>query len=162
MAPRALKGMTVDILLAIAEGLRSLPAHYGDDVKHDHGQVTDIGSGFAVAGKSFAWGFMDGVSDLAVQPYRDVKQSGAKGLATGLGKGVVGLAAKSGAGMFGLLAYPASGIAKSLRSATHTQSRKSVEAARRDEGDWLLQCAGMDKDQLASTVERFDGLSGSV
>ena len=65
------------------------------------------------------------------EPYKDVKKSGAKGIATGLGKGAVGMVTKSGAGMFGLLAYPASGIAKSLRSVTHTRSRKAVEAARR-------------------------------
>ena len=68
------------------------------------------------------------------EPYKDVKKSGAKGIATGLGKGAVGMVTKSGAGMFGLLAYPASGIAKSLRSVTHTRSRKAVEAARRIEG----------------------------
>ena len=147
----------MDIPLAITEGLRSVPGLYGDK-GHDNGQVTGIGSGFAVAGKTFAWGFIDGVSGLAVHPYKDVKKSGARGLVTGLGKGVVGLAAHSGAGMFGMFAYPASGIARSLRHATHSRSRKAVELARCDEGEWLLLCGCLDDDQLRSVVELFDSL----
>jgi hypothetical protein len=137
IGPRALKGMMVDIPLAFTEGLNAIPSHYGDKGR-DNGKVTGIGSGFAVAGKTLAWGFVDGLSGLVTEPYKDAKKSGAKGIATGLGKGTVGLFTKSGAGMFGILAYPADGIAKSLRSVTHTRSRKAVEAARRIEGDWIL------------------------
>jgi hypothetical protein len=36
-APKALKGMTVDIPLALAEGLKNVPRHYGD-IPRDHGQ----------------------------------------------------------------------------------------------------------------------------
>ena len=159
VAPRALKGMMVDIPLAFTEGLNAIPSHYGDKGR-DNGKVTDVGSGFAVAGKTFAWGFVDGLSGLVTEPYKDVKKSGAKGIATGLGKGAVGLVTKSGAGMFGLLAYPASGIAKSLRSVTHTRSRKAVEAARRIEGDWILHRASLlDGSQLKSIPEAFDRLA---
>lgn len=157
IAPRALKGMTSDIPLALTEGLRAVPGHYGDK-GHDPGKVTGVGSGFAVAGKSLAWGFVDGVSGLVIQPYKDAKKYGAKGIATGLGKGAVGLVTKSGAGMFGAFAYPATGIAKSIRSATHTRSRKAVEAARREEGEWLLEHAGLDKEQMDSIVEVLDRL----
>ena len=158
VAPRALKGMLVDIPLALTEGLNSVPSHYGDK-RRDNGKVTGIGSGFAVAGKTFAWGFVDGLSGLVTEPYKDTKKSGAKGIATGLGKGAVGLVTKSGAGMFGVFAYPASGIAKSLRSVTHTRSRKAVEAARRIEGDWILHRADIaGGNQTQSVVEAFDRL----
>lgn len=158
VAPRALKGMMVDIPLAFAEGLNSIPSHYGDK-GWDNGTVTGIGSGFAVAGKAFAWGFIDGLSGLVTEPYKDSKKSGAKGIATGLGKGAVGLMTKSGAGMFGMFAYPASGIAKSLRSATHTRSRKAVEAARRIEGDYILHRATLlGESPLESVPEAFDRL----
>lgn len=76
--------MIVDIPLAITEGLRSIPTHYGDQ-GHDNGKVTGIGSGLAVAGKSLAWGSIAGVADLAVQPYI-VKKSGPRGAVTGFGK----------------------------------------------------------------------------
>jgi hypothetical protein len=95
--------MMVDIPLAFTEGLNAIPSHYGDKGR-DNGKVTGIGSGFAVAGKTLAWGFVDGLSGLVTEPYKDAKKSGAKGIATGLGKGTVGLFTKSGAGMFGILA----------------------------------------------------------
>ena len=158
IGPRALKGMMVDFPLALTEGLSAVPSHYGDKGR-DNGKVTGIGSGFAVAGKTFAWGFVDGLSGLVTEPYKDAKKYGAKGIATGLGKGTVGLITKSGAGMFGMLAYPTDGIAKSLRSVTHTRSRKAVEAARRIEGDWILHRVSLgDGRRIESVVEAFDSL----
>jgi len=148
----------VDIPLALTEGLNAVPSLYGDQAR-DNGKITGAGSGFAVAGKSLAWGFADGLSGLVTEPYKGSKQSGAKGLAAGLGKGAVGLFTKSGAGMFGVLAYPASGIAKSLRAATHTRSRKAVEAERRVEGEWILQRAGLDDGPLTGSIlDAFDRL----
>jgi hypothetical protein len=44
------KGTMVDLPLAAAEGLRTAPRLYGEQVQ-DHGIVTDWKSGFAVAGK---------------------------------------------------------------------------------------------------------------
>ena len=159
IGPRALKGMMVDFPLALTEGLSSVPSHYGGK-RRDNGTVTDIGSGFVVAGKNFAWGFADGLSGLVTEPYKDAKVSGAKGIATGLGKGAIGLVTKSGAGMFGLLAYPTSGIAKSLRSATYTRSRKAVEAERRIEGDWILHRASLlGSGQIELAQEAFDRLA---
>ncbi|TDZ75092.1 Sterol 3-beta-glucosyltransferase UGT80B1 [Colletotrichum trifolii] len=145
-APTALKGMMVDIPLAITEGLRAVPKHYGDDPR-SHGPVTDAKSGAIVAGKSFAWGFVDGLSDLVVQPYKGGKKDGALGAVKGVGKGVVGLTVKSGAGMFGLFAYPSAGIAKSIRSALHQGTRKKIMEERRAEGEWMLEsdrAAGVD------------------
>jgi hypothetical protein len=44
------KGTMVDLPLAVAEGLRTVPRLYGEEVQ-DHGVVTDWKSGFVVAGK---------------------------------------------------------------------------------------------------------------
>jgi hypothetical protein len=156
-APKALSGMMVDIPVSLADGLKALPSHYGDSM-HDTGKVTGVGSGFAVAGKTFAWGMIGGLSDLVIQPYKEVKKSGAKGLANGLGKGAVGLVSKSGAGMFGIFAYSAQGIAKSLRSATHSRSRKSIEAERAFEGQWLVLRYQMEQDEVDGLVKSFDAM----
>ena len=156
-APKALSGMIVDIPVSLADGLKALPSHYGDSMP-DTGKVTGVGSGFAVAGKTFAFGMMSGLSDLVVQPYKEVKKSGAKGLANGLGKGAVGLVSKSGAGMFGIFAYSAQGIAKSLRAATHSRSRKSIEAERAFEGQWLVLRHQMEQGEVDALVKRFDEL----
>ena len=156
-APKAISGMMVDIPVSLADGLKALPSHYGDSM-HDTGKVTGIGSGFAVAGKTFAWGMIGGLSDLVIQPYKEVQKSGAKGLANGLGKGAVGLVSKSGAGMFGIFAYSAQGIAKSLRSATHTRSRKSIEAERSFEGQWLVLRQQMNQREVDALMQKFDAM----
>ncbi|THX37818.1 UDP-Glycosyltransferase/glycogen phosphorylase [Aureobasidium pullulans] len=159
-APTALKGMTVDIPMAITEGLRTAPRHYGDKVR-DNGKVTGVGSGFAVAGKTFAWGMIDGVSDLVVQPYKECKKNGAAGIATGLGKGMAGMVTKTGAGMFGVLAYPAAGIAKSVRFAVHNRTRKLVDLQRREEGEWLVSNQKWSGSEVSGLIESFHALESS-
>ncbi|PNH41013.1 hypothetical protein VD0004_g6051 [Verticillium dahliae] len=149
IAPTALKGMVVDIPLALTEGLRAVPGHYGDRPR-DNGQVTGFVSGAAVAGKTFAWGFADGLSDLVVQPYKGARDEGALGAVKGVAKGIVGLTTKSGAGMFGLFAYPSAGIAKSIRSATRGGTKRAIAKARQEEGKWLLQTRG--EQSLAAEV----------
>lgn len=136
--PTALKGMTVDIPLAMTEGMRNVPRLYGEEPR-DHGHVTDIKSGFAVAGKGFALGMVEAVSDLVVKPYEGAREDGAKGAVKGIGKGMVNMTSKAGCAMFGVLVYPGAGIAKSLKSAIYSRTRKSIVKARCDEGKWLLE-----------------------
>ncbi|KAF6843733.1 UDP-glucose,sterol transferase [Colletotrichum musicola] len=138
IGPTAAKGMLVDIPLAITEGLRSVPKHYGSEVR-DHGPVTDAKSGAIVAGKTFAWGFVDGLSDLVMEPVRGAGKEGPVGALKGFGKGATSLVTKSGAGMFGLFAYPSAGIAKSLRSSVHSGTRKKIAMERVSEGQWLVK-----------------------
>ncbi|EJP63533.1 sterol glucosyltransferase [Beauveria bassiana ARSEF 2860] len=137
-APTALKGMLVDIPLAITEGLNSVPKMYGGTVR-DNGQVTDAKSGAIVAGKTFARGFVDGFTDLVVEPYNGARKDGALGAVKGLGMGAVSLTTKSGAAMFGLLAYPSSGISKSLRAVAHSRTRGRIALQRHAEGAWLVK-----------------------
>lgn len=141
IAPTYVKGTLVDIPLAFTEGMRSVPRHLGTEVR-DHGRVTDAKSGAVVAGKTFAWGFVDGLSDLIMEPVRGASRDGTVGAFKGMGKGAASLVAKSGAGMFGLLAYPSAGIAKSLRSAVYSGTRKTVAKERLVEGQWLMQGQG--------------------
>ncbi|KAE8391649.1 hypothetical protein BDV23DRAFT_182237 [Aspergillus alliaceus] len=65
--PTALKGLAVDIPLALTEGFRNLPRYYGEEPRN-HGPVTDIKSGFTVVGKGFAWGMAEAFSDIVVKP----------------------------------------------------------------------------------------------
>lgn len=158
----AAKGILVDIPLAITEGMRSVPRHFGTEVR-SHGPVTDAKSGAVVAGKTFAWGFADGLSDLVMEPVRGAGKDGAVGAVKGLGKGAASLVAKSGAGMFGLLAYPSAGIAKSLRSAMHSGTRRMVAKERLVEGEWLVKGRGsaaleMDPAQIVASFKRLQSL----
>lgn len=153
--PTALKGMTVNIPLAITEGLKSVPGHYNGDIR-SHGPVTDMRSGAVVAGKTFAWGMIDGVSDLFVQPYKGARKEGAIGALKGVGKGVTSLTAKSGAGMFGLFAYNSQGIAKSLHTAFHGKTRKVIHEERLKEGDWLCQAvSAADKEAVVVAFKEW-------
>lgn len=150
-APKALKGMTVDIPLAITDGLKNVPRAYGDTPR-DHGPVTGFRTGATVAGKTFAFGFMDGLSDVVVQPYKGAQAEGAKGAVKGVGKGMANLVTKSGAGMFGLMGYTSAGIAKSLRTAMYSKTRKTVAKARHEEGRWLLQKSSYDIAAFADII----------
>jgi hypothetical protein len=154
-APKAISAMLVDIPVSLADGFKALPAQYGDSMP-DTGKVTGAGSGFTAAGKTFAFGMLGGLSDLVVQPYKEMKKSGAQGLPNGIGKGTVGLISKSGAGMVGLFAYSTQGIAKSLRTAMHSRSRKSIEAERAFEGQWLVLRRQMDEREVDAVVDAFD------
>jgi hypothetical protein len=151
----ALKGMTVNIPLALTEGLRNTPQYYGEEPRV-HGPVTDIKSGFTIAGKGFAWGMAEALRDVVMKPYQGIREDGARGAVTGLGKGMGSMASKAGSAMFGVLAYPSAGIAKSLHTLIHSQTRKQIATARHDEGMWLRerdQYPGTDK-----TVTAFQGL----
>ncbi|KAJ0416475.1 UDP-Glycosyltransferase/glycogen phosphorylase [Aspergillus carlsbadensis] len=157
-APTALKGMTVDIPLAMTEGLRNVPRLHGEEPR-DHGPVTDVKSGFAVAGNGFMWGMAEAVSDIVVKPYQGMQQEGAKGAVKGIGKGMSNMVSKAGCAMFGVLVYPSAGIAKSLHASIHSGTRKSIVKARRGEGLWMLesgQYMPTDKEQV---VTGFRGIS---
>ncbi|KAL5041625.1 hypothetical protein BDW71DRAFT_217628 [Aspergillus fruticulosus] len=138
IGPTMIKGATVDFPLALTEGLRNVPRLYGE-VPRDHGPVTGIKSGFTVAGKGFAWGMAEAVSDIVVKPYQGLQEEGAKGAIKGVGKGVTNMASKAGSAMFGLMAYSTAGIAQSLRSSGQSQTRKLIVQQRHSEGIWLLE-----------------------
>lgn len=156
-APKALKGMTVDIPLALTDGLKNVPRAYGDTVR-DHGPVTDFKSGATVAGKIFAWGFVDGLSDVVVKLYQGAQKEGVKGAAKGLGKGLMSMTTKTGAGMFGLMGYTSAGIAKSLRTAVYSKARKGIAVARHAEGRWLMDQGGYGAEEAVSITSRFEAL----
>lgn len=156
IAPTALKALMADIPYAMAEGFRTMPQHYNDKVR-DHGAVVDCKSGAVVAGKTFAWGFIDGLSGVVTLPYAGAKKEGALGAAKGLGKGVASLITKTGAGMFGVVAYPSMGIAKSVRNAVYSGTQKQIAKERHREGEWLLATGGIseiDADRISEVLYR--------
>jgi hypothetical protein len=156
-APKATKAMLADIPMAITDGLKNVPRAYGDTVR-DHGPVTGFASGATVAGKTFAYGFMDGLSGVVVKPYQGAQKEGAIGAAKGVAKGLIGLTTKTGAGMFGLVGYTGAGVAKSLRTAIYSGTRKSIAAARHAEGRWQIEQANYGPEEVASITSRFEAL----
>lgn len=132
------RGTMVDIPLAVTEGFREIPKLYGEDVR-DLGQIKDWKSGAVVAGKNFAYGMGEGLTDLFVQPYKGGKEEGALGVAKGVGKGLIALTTKTNSAVLGLVSYPSQGIYKSIRSAAHEGTGKGVIKLRHEEGEWLLK-----------------------
>lgn len=130
------KGFLVDIPLATAEGFRMMPRLWGQEVK-DYGQVINWKTGAALAGKSLVRGIGDGLFDVAMLPVTGGREEGAWGAVKGAAKGTVSLATKTVAGTVGIVAYSGLGISRSLHSALHGATGKSVEDAQKDEGQWL-------------------------
>lgn len=153
-----LKGGLVDIPFALAEGLRNAPAMYGDKPR-DFGPVTDWKTGGIVAGKGLVFGLYDGISGLVTEPVKGAKKEGALGALKGFGRGLGGMYWKPNAGLAGLLGYTMQGIYKSVYSTIHTGTRKTIAAARREEGAWLLTRAReehtIDLRQVVTTFEEL-------
>jgi hypothetical protein len=146
------KGLVVDIPLAAAEGMRALPQLYGDHSYSNRKPITDWKSGSIVGAQSFADGIRQGTSDIFSQTFARKKQEGAKGVAKGLGMGLVSLTAKTSAAAIGLIAYPCQGVYRSLYTATHRATRDLVNEAKQEEADWLYTQAG---DRAPDVVQAF-------
>lgn len=127
--------------LATAEGFHALPRLWGDPVP-DYGSVTNVQSGFTVAGKTFVLGMGHGFRDLARQPAEGLAKEGGWGAVKGFAKGGASLVSKTVAGSVGLVAYPGLGITKSLWAVTHGETGQGVARARRVEGEWRAGRAG--------------------
>ncbi|KAN0096759.1 glycosyltransferase [Hyaloscypha variabilis] len=156
------KAATVDIPLACSEGLKNVPALYGDKVR-DNGRVTDWKSGAIVGGKSFMYGMGEGLSDIFVQPYKGAQKEGAVGALKGVGKGTVSLVTKTTSGILGLVAYPNQGIAKSIRTAVKSSTRKKIMQARMIESVYLARSSSTRDEQLdrERVLARFEELMRS-
>lgn len=93
------KGMLVEMPLAATEGLRSLPALYGVEVR-EIGKVTGWRSGAVVAGRNLQYGVQDGFTDFVREPLEGGRNTGALGALKGVGKGSVSMLSKVSSGRF--------------------------------------------------------------
>ncbi|KAK8902239.1 hypothetical protein QC760_008753 [Botrytis cinerea] len=149
------KGFFVNVPLAMADGMRAMPGFYGDKAK-DCGNVTGWKSGMAAGGKAFSYGIVGGLADLVVQPYKGGRKEGALGVAKGIGKGTLGMISKISGGAVGFYAYPAQGIAKSISNTVHTTKKKEIQAAKREEGAWLIQEGRLTNEDVKVIIDVFE------
>lgn len=152
-----LKGAVVDLPLATTEGFRNVPKLYGEQPK-DHGEVSDIVSGFQVGAKTFAHGMVDGFSDPFRQTYEHGKKEGALGAAKGFGKGMAGFISKTSMAMVGIVAYPGDGVAKSIRYLAKSATRKQIVASKLVEGQALAARHEVNVD-VTGLIQAFDKLT---
>lgn len=155
-----IKGLLVDVPLAATEGMRALPRLYGDR-GYQREAITDWKSGSVVAAKSFASGVTEGVTDIFRLTYTRKRREGAKGVAKGLSMGLVNFAMKTSSGALGLVAYPCRGVYLSVHAALHTKTKKTVEQAKLDEGEWLLTAKKENRPSESDIVRSFVEASAS-
>ena len=68
-------------------------------------------SGMYYGARTFGSDLYNGVTGVVVDPYRGAKQGGVKGMAKGVGKGLIGLFFKPMAGTVSMINYTGSGLA---------------------------------------------------
>ncbi|KAF7889829.1 uncharacterized protein EAF02_002244 [Botrytis sinoallii] len=149
------KATLVSVPMALADGFHAVPTLYGEKVR-DHGALTDWKSGGVIAGKSFGYGFYDGITGIVTQPMQGAKKDGALGFAKGLAKGTVGLITKPGAAMFGLMAYPAMGLYKSINDMGLSTAQKRVLEGRQMLSAYMNEKAPLQEAEIGSVLEQFE------
>ncbi|KAK7052327.1 glycosyltransferase family 1 protein [Favolaschia claudopus] len=143
-----IRGASIDIPIAFAEGMRNIPKLYGEEVR-DYGPVKDWKSGIVVGGKALVLGFSDGLADIVLQPYKGAKAEGATGFVKGFAKGTVGSFVKTTSATVAGAAYPVQGFYKTFKSLGQGNSGKWISNATHEEGKWLLS---MEQGLLSSRV----------
>ncbi|KIX01912.1 uncharacterized protein Z518_07851 [Rhinocladiella mackenziei CBS 650.93] len=148
------KGLTVDIPVAVTEGLRNTPKLYGEKVP-DHVPITDWKSGLTVAGTTFVHQMAEGLSDIVVQPAKGLVNEGVFGFGKGIGKGALQTLTKPGAACVGLLGYTSQGIYKSIRAVVHSNTKKTVASAHRVQDKYFIHANGARID-IVQVIQEFD------
>ncbi|KAF7898331.1 hypothetical protein EAF00_004777 [Botryotinia globosa] len=149
------KATLVSIPMALADGFHAAPTLYGEKVR-DYGPLTDWKSGGVIAGKSFGYGFYDGITGIVTQPMQGAKKDGAVGFAKGLAKGTVGLITKPGAAMFGLMAYPAMGLYKSINEMGLSTAQKRVLKGRQMLSAYMNEKVPPQEAEIGGVLKEFE------
>jgi hypothetical protein len=153
------KGFSLDMPLAVSEGLRNAPRLYGGEV-YDPGRVTDWKSGGAAAGKNFVHGLVEGLGGIVTEPVKGARRDGALGAAKGTAVGLLNMGTKFSSGVLGLVALSGQGLYLSGRSLVHGDTRKMIMEATKAEGEHAAAVGrgkGLEIDRRA-VLEAFDRL----
>lgn len=121
---KALVQLPIDVSYALALGFHNAPRLYGDgSVRPPPHIITGFRSGLKAAGTEFAYGLSDGITGLVRLPHHDIREDGALGMLTGLGKGVGGLVLKPISGFVSLGGYTAKGLEAGVRKRVRDTSK---------------------------------------
>ncbi|KAL2274526.1 hypothetical protein FJTKL_03102 [Diaporthe vaccinii] len=148
------KGVFIDMPLVFAEGSRALPKLYGEEMR-DYGTVKDWKSGFSKSGKTLTFGIGEGFADLVVKPYKGVKEKGAVGGITRMGKGMLSFTTNVSSAAMGIVAYPSLGIYKSISSTFRDKTRLAIAQARHEEGRFHVQGLSDESPAVKTVLDQF-------
>lgn len=108
----------MDLSLAVAQGFHNAPRLYGDDTVRRPPRVWGFHSGLRAGRDEFVHGIADGVTGLALHPYRGAKTGGLLGCVKGVGIGIGGFVLKDIAAVVAPVAYTLKGIHKELKKSS--------------------------------------------
>ena len=151
------KGLSLDIPLAVGEGLRNAPRLYGGEV-YDPGRITDWKSGSVAASKNFAHGMIEGIGGIVMEPVRGAKKDGAMGALKGSGVGLLNFGTKTSSGLMGLMTMPSQGIYKSGRELLFRARAKLMVEATKEEGIFLTKNDLQNNEKKKAIKEAFDSV----
>ncbi|KAI1099915.1 hypothetical protein F4804DRAFT_64566 [Jackrogersella minutella] len=96
----------------IAKTLHFIPTLYNDDSVRKWPKITGFPSACAASFKVLWWGFLDGMTDWCVLPYKTAKKEGWTGFFKGFARGLASFLFKPVAGIVGFACHPFFGIYK--------------------------------------------------
>ncbi|THC93158.1 hypothetical protein EYZ11_007367 [Aspergillus tanneri] len=137
-----------DLTLSVSKGFHNLPKLYHDTTVQNIPTVRGFKTGLWAAEKEFVGGFYDGFTGLITQPAHGFQETGGKGLAKGVGKGIGGVFFKPAAGICGLVGFPLDGIHKNLRKSLAASKSKEILRSRITQGIQEM-CAASPEEQTA-------------
>lgn len=129
----------MDFSISLARGFQHTQKMLGDKTVRRPERVTDLKSGFAAAGRTLGFGFLDALSGIIVQPVNGARDGGPVGLVKGIGRGLSGIVLKPGAAMTGFPAYALKGMYKELKNYISLDFSRYIVAARKAEGEEELR-----------------------
>jgi UDP:flavonoid glycosyltransferase YjiC (YdhE family) len=129
----------MELSMSITEGFHNAPKLWGDDTVRPQQQVSGLKSGAKAVGKEFAFGWYDGVTGLATQPWKGAQKEGTRGFLKGIGKGMGGFVTKPGAALFGIPSYIMKGVHKEVQKLFGSNVQNYIIASRAAQGyeEWL-------------------------
>lgn len=142
----------MEILLGLGQGLHNAPRLYGDTTVRRAHRVTGLASGFSAAFSEFTLGTYDAITGVVTQPYYGVKNDGAVGLVTGIGKGLGGLVLKESAAVITPIGYMMKGVQKQLTKKRTPIATIRAERVRQGKLD-LASLDGADYNEALKKVQ---------
>ncbi|KAG9051113.1 hypothetical protein FS837_011959 [Tulasnella sp. UAMH 9824] len=131
------RGM-VKLVDSVQEGFQNVPTMYGTNIRRV-GKIHDWKSGFIEGGKSFLYGWYDGITGLVTEPIRGHEQEGMLGALKGTGRGMINTTMLPAAGSLALVTHPTRGMWQSVRSKWAKHPELQVIVARRWEGQQAIK-----------------------
>ncbi|KAI9053883.1 hypothetical protein LZ554_002830 [Drepanopeziza brunnea f. sp. 'monogermtubi'] len=151
----ALTKTMVDIPVAAANGLQSVPEVYGCKSR-DYGAITGWKSGAKVGMKSLGYGFYDGFAGFANESYKGAKRSGVKGMVIGIAQGTAHHMTQPLHGLVGVIAYPALGLYRNLVPSSVTGVQRDILQAQQAYGIWLAENKPVAQQEVDRIIKSFE------